>query len=329
MKRRLNILCLLVMLVFCYSVFESAYYFSNAFMAGFRVGMNAEHDKEQLKRTHNMKSISLFPDDFVDLKDSVYDFGLGKGGSIIALAEELYHSRDISYLLAQIEKSAPGISTMNYHSYQPTRITTPEEPAFKNIEVCELSHPALLRYLAERKVDIAIAQKECVELHFTYKDKTYFAIGFANKIGGYELRNSFFKGCIAPKSFTIVKAQEQANICLIFEGFMDYLSYMTLQKQGKGILTLNDGKPAGVSDIIILNSVTNLQKVKSFLASYAHIVCLFDNDRAGQTAYVELSKELGAKVEDGSVAYSKYKDINDLLCDKPITTQQQRKGKGL
>ena len=258
-----------------------------------------------------------------------YDFGLGKGGSIIALAEELYHSRDISYLLAQIEKSAPGISTMNYHSYQPTRITTPEEPAFKNIEVCELSHPALLRYLAERKVDIAIAQKECVELHFTYKDKTYFAIGFANKIGGYELRNSFFKGCIAPKSFTIVKAQEQANICLIFEGFMDYLSYMTLQKQGKGILTLNDGKPAGVSDIIILNSVTNLQKVKSFLASYAHIVCLFDNDRAGQTAYVELSKELGAKVEDGSVAYSKYKDINDLLCDKSITTQQQRKGKGL
>lgn len=54
MKRRLNILCLLVMLVFCYSVFESAYYFSNAFMAGFRVGMNAEHDKEQLKRTHTI-----------------------------------------------------------------------------------------------------------------------------------------------------------------------------------------------------------------------------------------------------------------------------------
>ena len=78
MKRRLNILCLLVMLVFCYSVFESAYYFSNAFMAGFRVGMNAEHDKEQLERTHNMKSISLFPDDFANLKDSVYNEKSGK-----------------------------------------------------------------------------------------------------------------------------------------------------------------------------------------------------------------------------------------------------------
>ena len=56
---------------------------------------------------------------------------------------------------------------------------------------------------------IAIAQKECVELHFTHKDKAYFAIGFANKTGGYELRNIFFKGCIAPKSFTIIKAKEQ------------------------------------------------------------------------------------------------------------------------
>lgn len=61
------------MLVFCYSVFESAYYYSNAFMAGFRVGMNAEHDKEQLKRTHNMKPVFLFPDDFAGLKDSVYN----------------------------------------------------------------------------------------------------------------------------------------------------------------------------------------------------------------------------------------------------------------
>ncbi len=259
-----------------------------------------------------------------------YDFGLGKGGSIIALAEELYHSRDISFLLAQIAKSAPGISAINYHSYQPTKTTVPEESAFKDIEVCELSHPALLRYLSERKVDLAIAQKECVELHFTHKDKNYFAIGFANNTGGYELRNSFFKGCIAPKSFTIIKAKDQANTCLIFEGFMDYLSYMTLQKQVKGILTLSDDKSVGVSDYIILNSITNLRKAKSLLMSYENLVCFFDNDRAGWAAYAELSKELGYKVKDGARAYSKYKDINDLLCDKPIIIQQQKgKGKGL
>ena len=42
----------------------------------------------------------------------------------------------------------------------------PEEPAFKDIEVCELSHPALLRYLSERKVDIAIAQKRMCRTTF-------------------------------------------------------------------------------------------------------------------------------------------------------------------
>lgn len=73
MKRRLNVLCLLVMLVFCYSVFESAYYYSNAFMDGARVGMKAVENKKQFVRTNNMKGISLFPDNFADFKDSVYN----------------------------------------------------------------------------------------------------------------------------------------------------------------------------------------------------------------------------------------------------------------
>lgn len=33
-----------------------------------------------------------------------YDFGLGKGGNIIALAVELYRSEDVPYLLRQIER---------------------------------------------------------------------------------------------------------------------------------------------------------------------------------------------------------------------------------
>ena len=37
-----------------------------------------------------------------------YDFGVGKGGNIIALAEELYKSSDISYLIRQIERNVPS-----------------------------------------------------------------------------------------------------------------------------------------------------------------------------------------------------------------------------
>ena len=78
MKKRLHILCLLVMLVFCYSVFESAYYISSAFVDGFRAGMNYVDNKEQFQKTNNMKSIALFPDNFANLKDSVYNEKTGE-----------------------------------------------------------------------------------------------------------------------------------------------------------------------------------------------------------------------------------------------------------
>lgn len=75
MKRRLNILCLLVMLVFCYSVFESAYYFGNAFMAGFQAGMSSvsDKDKKELTWISNIRSVALFPDDFTERTDSVFN----------------------------------------------------------------------------------------------------------------------------------------------------------------------------------------------------------------------------------------------------------------
>lgn len=78
MKRRLNVFCLLVMLVFCYSVFESAYYLGSAFVDGFQVGMNSVNDQEQFNKTNNMKSIALFPDNFANLKDSVYNEKAGE-----------------------------------------------------------------------------------------------------------------------------------------------------------------------------------------------------------------------------------------------------------
>ena len=36
-----------------------------------------------------------------------YDFGLGKGGNIIALAAELYHTEDVTCLLKRIEERTP------------------------------------------------------------------------------------------------------------------------------------------------------------------------------------------------------------------------------
>lgn len=78
------------------------------------------------------------------------------------------------------------------------------------MEVRELNHPALLRYLSERKINLYIARKECAELHFSHNCKNYFAIGFKNKSGGYEVRNRFFKGVCPPRTSPIsdIKASQ-------------------------------------------------------------------------------------------------------------------------
>lgn len=41
-----------------------------------------------------------------------FDFGIGKGGDLIALASELYGSKDVSYLLRQIERQTPHICSV-------------------------------------------------------------------------------------------------------------------------------------------------------------------------------------------------------------------------
>lgn len=43
-----------------------------------------------------------------------YDFGIGKGGNIIALAAELYHSENVAYLLERIAERTPYIRLASF-----------------------------------------------------------------------------------------------------------------------------------------------------------------------------------------------------------------------
>lgn len=154
-----------------------------------------------------------------------YDFGAGKGGNIIALAKELYCSDSLPYLLNRIAEQTPHVRPVSF-SFPQRRA----EPSFQHLEVRDLTHPALLRYLQGRGINVELAKRECKELHFTNNGRPFFAIGFPNMAGGYEVRNSFFKGCIAPKDITHIRQQgEPREKCLVFEGFMDYLSFLTLR----------------------------------------------------------------------------------------------------
>lgn len=231
-----------------------------------------------------------------------YDFGIGRGGNIIALAELLYNSSDVSYLIHQIERNAPSSVSGSLPTVKPT---TPQN-SFEHLQVLPITHPALIKYLEERCIDVEMARTVCKELHFDTRGKHYFGIGFPNIAGGYEIRNPFFKGCIAPKDISHFYAEEPKKICFVFEGFMDLLSFMTLRRKE------NDGLKR--QDYLVLNSVTNIHKVAKRLSRYDSVQCFLDNDEAGRNAYLQLSKELGKTVTDASTLYNGFKDLNEYLC---------------
>jgi hypothetical protein len=73
-----------------------------------------------------------------------------------------------------------------------------------------------------------------------------------NDKGGYELNNKpDFKDCIAPKAITTFR--NHASSCLVFEGFWDFISYLTIQKIERT-----------KHDVAVLNSVANVQKAMDF-----------------------------------------------------------------
>ena len=146
-------------------------------------------------------------------------------------------------------------------------------------------------------------------------DKPYFAIGFPNMAGGYEVRNRYFKGCVAPKNITHIRQQDgQRCMCYLFEGFMDYLSFLTIRVEN------NPQHPRlDTQDYIILNSVSNLAKAESILETYTQVGCFLDNDTAGRNTCKKLKEKFGERLLDKSMYYREYKDLNDYLCGKPLS----------
>ncbi len=226
-----------------------------------------------------------------------YDFGIGKGGNIIDLAAELYHSNDLRYLMDCIARCVSVPSSHTVASFSPQRHSA---PSFTDTEVVPLRHHVLVAYLQERGIPAQIAAEHCKQIHYSCRGKRYYAVGFANESSGYETRNKYFKGCIAPKDISLRRIRDGPSTDVaVFEGFIDYLSALTL-----GIIQ-------GM-DAIILNSVSNVGKAIKYLRDYNTINCYLDNDNAGKSAFATISDEFG-NVIDRSFLYTWFNDLNEYL----------------
>ena len=239
-----------------------------------------------------------------------FDFGLGRGGNIIDLAAELYQSTDLRHILRCIADSYPVPSVPTVASSFAPRHSAPSMELF---EVVPLEHRALVAYLQERCIPAHIAKAKCKEAHYSVSGKSYFAVAFENVSGGWELRNRYFKGCRGRKDISYLPwARDGPSAeCAVFEGFIDYLSALTL-----GIIS--------GADTIILNSVVNVNKAVPFLKGYTTINCYLDNDNAGKTALSELTAIYGSTVIDRSKLYSEFNDLNEYLTNQSSTIKQNK-----
>ena len=231
-----------------------------------------------------------------------YDFGTGEHGDIIDLVCILQHCT---------MNEAIELLTSSKQIVQQDFSFGGERKASKHkleiISVQSLTNPYLLRYIAERGIPLSIANRFCSEIRYNNTNRTYYAIGFANDAGGWEIRSPYFKGCIAPKAITTIS--KGTDVLQIFEGFMDFLSWQTLNL-------------SSTCDTIVLNSLALLPHIQEKLKGYKQVESFLDNDDAGRKSF-EVLKQFYPQIIDGSVRYRTHKDINEWLVAQSQLKEKQ------
>ena len=239
-----------------------------------------------------------------------YDFGLGEGGTLLTLVMRLERcdSREAIRRLQNGEKRDAGSVSLSPGVDErpaaggPLPVLRPATvPALRILSDASLRHPALVGYLSSRGIVPSVAAAFCREVRYEVNGRAFFAVGFRNDAGGWELRSERFKGGSSPKHITTV--DNRSDTVIAFEGFMDFLAYLSLKHPERLRI-----------DAAVLNSVVNLPKAVPFISQHPVIHAFFDNDEAGRKATADLILLCPrSEIIDQRHFYSGYKDVNDYL----------------
>lgn len=231
-----------------------------------------------------------------------------KGGNIIDLCMSYWYPATFPEVLQKISdlmaiSLREVVGTNQQEKQQSARVS---EPNYRINEVKEIgSHPAIVRYLQSRGI-LEQARGRMMEVHYSFESgpnqgRKFFSAGWQNELGSWELSNKVgqtdFKACLGQKSISFIGNDPKK--LSIFEGYMDYLSWLW-------------DNPQSTNSIIVLNSVNLLDIAIGRSVGYAEIDIFFDRDKAGLAALVKFRQEL-PHANDRSDVYRKYKDYNEML----------------
>lgn len=217
------------------------------------------------------------------------------------------------YLNASVKEVLEWAEKQNFSSFQQQNVihSINSKPNYQITEIKKLQNEHLKKYLHQRGLS-QIIYPLIKEVHFTIGEKNLYTIGFENRSGGWELRNSFYKGSLLKKDISLINLNNQTenkNVA-VFEGFTDALSFVEM-------------KPFFNGDLLVMNSVSLLNRTKEHLKIYSEIHLFLDNDKAGETCKNEILKSF-PEAKNHSEIYALHKDLNDYLQFKNNTEIEKK-----
>ncbi|MBS1549887.1 MAG: toprim domain-containing protein [Bacteroidetes bacterium] len=222
----------------------------------------------------------------------------------------------MKYLKASVKEVLEWAEKQNFSSFQSQKDYHSKSSSlnYHITEIKELQNENLKSYLHQRGLS-KVVYPLVKEIHFTIGEKKLYAIGFENFSGGWELRNSFYKGSLQKKDISVVNLNnnlEKNKNVVVFEGFIDALSFVEM-------------KPFFNGDLLVMNSVSLLNRTNEYLKNYSEIHLFLDNDKAGEFCKNEILK-LYPEAKNHSEIYALHKDLNEYFVfrnNTKIEKQQQ------
>lgn len=242
------------------------------------------------------------------IKNIWYDFADGKGGNVIDFACHYLESLGRSHTVSDALNWLSQYATVSQRSIEWQTDTDDTNKILHLRRIQQLSNPVLLNYLKSRSIDPSIIKAHVKEAYIynVKKKKEYFGLAFANDKGGYEFRNKYIKSTIGKKAITCIKGKRETSTVHLFEGFMDFLTLLTLKRIMQPL-----------DDIIILNSLSFLPQAQDCLIEngYQNIFVWFDNDNAGlkaRTKLIQWSENYPhLSLREMTEIYAPFNDVNE------------------
>ena len=147
-----------------------------------------------------------------------FDRGMGKGGNIIDFGLAYWPQLTFHEVVGKIRDAcALEITQKQGRPRRPVKVPHYIVQELKDIG----THPAITDYLKRRGL-FEIAARHLKEIYYNVEDqkgerKKFFAAGWQNENGSWEVRNKYFKGCLGNKAISFI--QGHAKEVAVFEGY--------------------------------------------------------------------------------------------------------------